>query len=170
MESKPVNTKTTESTARIQRREFVRVGFKTAVQFKDVSRTKAGGEQFDELPWEEAITQSLSAGGLGCNAPREIPSGALLAVRLKLPGVDRAFQTIGRIARCVSDSNTSNWYWGIELLTQDQISARSGDVDLDRIPDSFKSFGERERNALVSFVFKEEISVRKRKTLEEESR
>jgi hypothetical protein len=153
---------------RLQRRGLVRVDFTAPFQFVRISEVENSGGHFELLRWEEATTLNLSAGGIGCQMSRKMDKGTLLAVRLRLHGLGRTFETLGRIARCVSDDDAGMWYVGIELFTREEMSSRLHNVSLSKVPDSLKQFSEWERNMLVNFIFNEEIKIRRKETVEEE--
>jgi len=153
------------SIRRIQRRRFVRVDLATPFHFKDMSEVLSGGKQFIDVEWREATTHNLSAGGIGCYVPSEIQKGSVLAVKLTLPELDRTFQMLGRIARCVKEKDAVRWYVGIELFTREEMASKLRNVRVTKIPDALKRFGEWERNVLVNFIFNEEIKIRRRETV-----
>ncbi|MCK4655826.1 MAG: PilZ domain-containing protein, partial [candidate division Zixibacteria bacterium] len=152
---------------RLQRRRLVRVDFTTPFQFAEISEVENCGGNLDLLQWEEATTLNLSAGGIGCHMSREMDKGTLLAMRLTVHGLGRTFETLGSVARCVSDGDTGMWYVGIELFTREEMTSRLQDVNLSKVPDSLKQFSEWERNLLVNFIFNEEIKIRRKETVEE---
>jgi c-di-GMP-binding flagellar brake protein YcgR len=153
---------------RLQRRRLVRVDFTTPFQFAEISEVENCGGNLDLFQWEEATTLNLSAGGIGCHMSREMDKGTLLAMRLTVHGLGRTFETLGSVARCVSDGDTGMWYVGIELFTREEMTSRLQDVNLSKVPDSLKQFSEWERNLLVNFIFNEEIKIRRKETVEEE--
>ncbi len=78
--SKPFNV------TKIQRRNFFRVSFVDAVEYKII--TNAQEEEFDSIPYENGLMVDLSAGGLKLKGNEKIEMKDLILVNFKLNTIE----------------------------------------------------------------------------------
>ncbi|WP_315068430.1 PilZ domain-containing protein [uncultured Clostridium sp.] len=78
--SKPFNV------TKIQRRNFFRVSFVDAVEYKIITNAKE--EEFDSIPYENGLMVDLSAGGLKIKGNEKIEMKDLILVNFKLNTIE----------------------------------------------------------------------------------
>jgi len=149
---------------KIQRRKYVRVDVSLPFRFKLITEISSGRKKFDEVEWSEAKTRNLSAGGIGFAWTREIKQGTACALRLQISGQQLDVKTLGIVARCIQETEGC-WLVGVEMLSSNEIQRRLKSINTAGIPTSFQQFTDKTRNALVNFVFREEVNIRRREML-----
>ncbi len=148
------------SVKRIQRRRYVRVDVSLPFKFK-VLEELSEEVGFDEIEWEEAITRNLSAGGVGFECDRRLDADVPITVAIEIPEREKIVRSIARIARIIEEEE-GRYLIGLEILHNANIQSAFKSLKLDRIPDRYKRFSDKDRNDLANFVFAEEVAIRRR--------
>lgn len=151
-----------QSVKRVQRRRFVRVDVSADLQFARISDDAGRIMAFKDLDWRQVKTRNISAGGIGFVCGEKIEKGTVFAVKLHIPRLNKTFQTLAAVARCVRDGDTERWFAGVQMFTREEFSSGLRSINQNKIPSLFKKFGYKEQNELVNFVFSEEIRVRQK--------
>jgi c-di-GMP-binding flagellar brake protein YcgR len=150
------------SVKRVQRRRFVRVDVAADLQFARISDDVGRIKAFKDLTWCEVKTRNISAGGIGFIYGEKIEKGTVFAVKLHIPRLNKTFQTLASVARCVRDEDAERWFVGMQMFTREEFSSGLRSINQNKIPGFFKKFSYKEQNELVNFVFSEEIRVRQK--------
>jgi c-di-GMP-binding flagellar brake protein YcgR len=125
-----------EGCTRVQRRQYVR--HETSVPVVYTVYSGDGEEGFG--PDHETRTFDISGGGVSLHVPGELPNGSVLGVEIRLPGGGSVFAA-GRVVRAwPGPGESGGWLVGV----------------------AFTSIEERDRDRLVSFIFEDQLRLRRR--------
>lgn len=147
------------SVKRIQRRRYVRVDVSLPFKFKFLDELSE--VDFDEIEWEEAITRNLSAGGIGFECDTKLNTEIPIALAIEIPEREKTVRSVARIARIVEEEE-GKYLIGLEILHSANIQSAFKSIKLDKIPDKYRRFSDKDRNDLANFVFAEEVAIRRR--------
>ncbi|UCE23379.1 MAG: flagellar brake domain-containing protein [Candidatus Zixiibacteriota bacterium] len=142
---------------RVQRRQFVRIEL-----ISDVSIANLGAEKIEEKDeWQNAVCVDISGGGMLLKSVDEIDPPSTLLVKADLFKRLDIKQPIAAICRRTFIRDGQH-YTGIEFIREDNLSHYFYQEELKRLPKSTAEFDHNAQNKLVTYIFQQQIELRKK--------
>jgi len=150
-----------ESFSRVQRRQYVRLEL-----FRDITYTVIKKDRKDSLTkrtlnWQQAKTLNISGGGVLIKCQEVIKRNIILLLKSKLfieIGLPVTISCVCR--RSFKDEQTYNC--GLEFIRCDRLLDYFTRSELDQLPESIRFFDHTAQNKLVTYVFQQQIDMRKK--------
>jgi c-di-GMP-binding flagellar brake protein YcgR len=155
--SKPNRTK------RVQRRQFVRVDMLKCLEYARLSPVMDWENYDDHLEWFSTTTDNMSGGGVMIKIDEELKLELENRVFMKIgffPGQGLPDMVAGVVRRVFTLEKRI--MAGIEFIVSDRLGDYFKSDDLAQLPASVKRFDRRTQNRLVSYIFQQEIELRKK--------
>lgn len=146
---------------RVQRRQYVRVEMLTPIKYARIGPVLAWEDYTERLEWTESTTLNMSGGGVLIKLDGELEPLDLVFVRIDLFSRIGLPDTVAGIVRRVCFVEKQR-VAGIEFIVSHYLDEHFGLSDLHRLPVSVRRFDHRAQNRLITFIFKQEIELRKK--------
>lgn len=153
--SKPSKTK------RIQRRQFVRVDMLKHLEYAILSPVIDWENYADHLEWISTTTENMSGGGVMIKMDEELELENRVFIKIDFFPGEGLPETVAGVVRRVFTLE-KRIMAGIEFIVADRLGDYFKSDDLKRLPASVKRFDRRAQNRLVSYIFQQEIELRKK--------
>lgn len=146
---------------RVQRRQYVRLEL-----FRDITYTVIKEDRNDSLTkqtlkWQPAKTLNISGGGVLIKCQESIKRNVILLLKSKLFIEIGLPVTISCVCRR-NFKNNQNYNCGLEFIRCDRLLNYFSRSELDQLPESIRFFDHTAQNKLVTFVFQQQIDMRKK--------
>lgn len=164
--TKPFSDKTVDklrlydigSIRRLQRREFVRIDYRTKLSYTIVNNLKEDNEEFS---WFASQTVNISAGGLLIQNSNNIKEGDLVLLKMESYASMNIPRFIVAFCRRLISKNES-LLAGVEFIIAEKLHKYFKPEEVNRLPIQVKKFDIQNQNKMVRFVFEEQIEERKK--------
>ncbi|UCD62823.1 MAG: flagellar brake domain-containing protein [Candidatus Zixiibacteriota bacterium] len=142
---------------RVQRRQYVRVDL-----FNQISYANLGSKNLEnDFEWHDTVALNLSGGGMLIRSEENLAPPNLLLLKTEILdrlGFEQPVAAICRRSFWLENRHHS----GVEFITNDNLSHYFYSDELDRLPQSIRRFDHVAQNRLVTFVFQQQIELRKK--------
>ncbi len=153
--SKPSKTK------RVQRRHFVRVDMLERLEYARLSPVMDWENNVDDLEWSSTTSDNISGGGVMMKIDEELELEDRVLLKIGFfPGQGLPEVVAGVVRRVFTLEKRS--MVGIEFIVANRLVDYFNSDDIKRMPASVKRFDRRTQNRLVSYIFQQEIELRKK--------
>lgn len=153
--SKPNKTK------RVQRRQFVRVDMLEHLEFAVLSPVMDWENYAERLQWLRTTTENMSGGGVMIKMDMELELEDRVFIKIDFFPAEGLPETVAGIVRRIFTLEKRTMA-GLEFIVADRLSDYFKSDDLRKLPASVKRFDRRAQNRLVSYIFQQEIELRKK--------
>ncbi len=148
-------------TQRVQRRLFVRVELSVHVRYALVDDDTDWTDFMTRLHWNHSYTRDISGGGILLRLVEPIESGALLAMDIEMfEKIHSSRLILGKCYRTIREEGET--YAGVKFLLAEGLRENVKGKALDFIPPAFRQFGRKDQDKLVTFLFNEQIELRRK--------
>ena len=142
---------------RVQRRQFVRIDV-----IHNVSFANLGAKDIEqETVWHDTVSINFSGGGLALKTDESIQPQQIVLVKSEIFSRLKVPQPVAAICR------RSFWQeeqadTGVEIIRNDNLPHYFYREELERLPKSVSEFDHSAQNRLVTYVFQQQIELRKK--------
>ncbi len=146
---------------RVQRRRFVRIPVTQAVHYRRVASPLVEQVKCDRTDCQRATTIDISGGGAFVRLPEALAVRDLIVMQLdflKKAGVTDCLLAVCQ--RAVNDKQ--GMAAGVEFVLANELSSHFTSAECRLLPQGVGRFDVAAQNKLVSFIFGEQISMRKK--------
>jgi len=158
-----VTLKAISEISRSQRRRFVRIDVAGQVTFKTVEMSMGHGPEISLDKSGELL--NISAGGVLLNSSTNLKRDNLVLLNFRLKNSQRLENVLGVVKRHeqVNDpqDSQSDYLTGIEFLTKNQATEKLTHDVTETLPSTVNFFDEALQQAIVQYVYKQQIQSRK---------
>jgi c-di-GMP-binding flagellar brake protein YcgR len=148
------------SVERVQRRQFVRVSFRSELRYAFLNNISAG-IGLSEIKWYNSYTSNISAGGLLMKADDKVKKSDLILIKLgkyQMMGIPRLVAAICcRIVR-LEDGR----FAGVEFITDRMLAQHFSANEIAQLPSQVKSFTSHIQNNIVKYIFEQQVRERQK--------
>jgi c-di-GMP-binding flagellar brake protein YcgR len=142
---------------RVQRRQFVRIEV-----IHDVSFANLGARNIEqEDVWNDTVSINFSGGGMALKTTEEMEPPNILLVKSEIFTRLKVAQPVAAICRRTFYQDNQH-YTGIEFIRSDNLPHYFYREELERLPESVSDFDHAAQNRLVTYVFQQQIELRKK--------
>lgn len=142
---------------RIQRRQFVRIEM-----FSNIRYANLGSRDFGrKLVWHQSACENISGGGMLICSDDNVEPPDILLIKTDLFAKLHLPQPIAAICRRTLHKENRQ-YAGIEFIRADSLTHYLYGSELSNLPPSVVEFDHAAQNRLVTFVFQQQIDLRKK--------
>jgi c-di-GMP-binding flagellar brake protein YcgR len=146
---------------RNQRRRYYRIAVELPAILVPAGELLAGKSAPEDLKEFEATCLNLSGNGGLFRSRLEVELSDKLFVLLRVTDIEQDFNSFGIIRR--EETAEPGWrHYGIEFFTAEEQQMLLATAQLERVPKRFRSFTERQRTALLNFIFAQQVALKKR--------
>lgn len=142
---------------RVQRRQFVRIDV-----IKKVRIANLGAERIiPPVKWDDTVSINISGGGMLIKNIEGIEPPNILLVTCEIfakLGIDEPLAAICR--RAFTENHQD--YAGVEFIRADNLAHHFYNEELENLPPTVKKFDHLAQNRLVTYVFQQQIDLRKK--------
>jgi len=146
------------SIRRLQRREFVRIDYRTKLSYTIINNLK---DEKQEFSWFPSQTVNISAGGLLIQISSKIKEGDLVLLKMESYATMNIPRFIVALCRRLISKNES-LLAGVEFIIAEKLHKYFKPEELNKLPIQVKKFDIQNQNKMVRFVFEEQIEERKK--------
>ncbi len=148
-------------TKRVQRRAFVRVDMLEAIRYTCLSRVIKWEDFEEKAEWISSRTENMSGGGLLMKPIGDLETGTRLLIKVGFfPGIGLPETVCGIVRRIFTVEKCL--MAGIEFIVSERLADHFNAEDFTHLPAAVKRFDRRAQNRLVSYIFRQEIELRKK--------
>ncbi len=146
---------------RVQRRQFVRIDMHEQLRYARISPVMEWENYAERLEWTQTTTINMSGGGLllKLNGELELLDRVFVQVSL-FPGQGLPETVAGIVRRVLTIEK--QMMAGIEFIVGEHLGEFFKSTDIKRMPASVTRFNYRAQNRLASYIFQQEIELRKK--------
>lgn len=146
---------------RVQRRQYVRIDLLEHLEYALLGPAMDWANYDDSLEWLSTTTQNMSGGGvmIKVDDALELKSRVILKIDF-FPGHEFPELVAGIVRRVFVIEKQE--MAGIEFIVADQLGDHFKADEIAKLPASVKRFDRRTQNRLVSYIFQQEIELRKK--------
>ena len=142
---------------RVQRREYVRIELVHNVSFANL-----GAKNIEQkLIWHDTVTFNISGGGMALKTAEDIDPPSILLLKMDIFSRLKIAQPVAAICRR-SFYQDNQHYTGVEFIRSDNLPHYFYKEELKRLPKSVNQFDHHAQNRLVTYVFQQQIELRKK--------
>ncbi|MFH1374796.1 MAG: PilZ domain-containing protein [bacterium] len=146
---------------RVQRRQFVRVDLFTGVSWVNLADNPLAGAGDSEMKWKKSKTVNISGGGV-LMAVKESPStGDLMLLKVDLFTEIGLPDVVASICRRTFRDD-GKYLVGVQFLRSTQLAGHFTQGRLAALPATVRDFDQSAQNRLVTYVFQQQIELRKK--------
>lgn len=149
------------TTKRIQRRQYVRVDMLESLEYTLLSPVIDWEDFTERATWQAATTDNMSGGGLMMKLDSEVELGTRMLMKIGFFPATGLPEMLAGVVRRVFVIEKRELA-GIEFIVADHLSNHFNANDLAKVPAAVKRFDRRAQNRLVSYIFQQEIELRKK--------
>ena len=120
-----------------------------------------GQEEYENTKEFYSTAVNISASGILINTLKVIDIGDFVALVLRQPDIRINYPVIGVVRRII-EAEEDRINAGIEFLTRDQLDKLLNSAQMDKISEDLVRFDEKDRQALIKFIFTYQIELRKK--------
>lgn len=153
--SKPSKTK------RVQRRQFVRVDMLEHLKYARLSPVMDWENYAERLEWLGTTTENMSGGGVMIKMDVELELEDRVFIKIDFFPGEGLPETVAGVVKRVFTLEKRTMA-GLEFIVADRLVDYFKSDDLRKLPASVKRFDRRAQNRLVSYIFQQEIELRKK--------
>lgn len=146
---------------RIQRRSFVRIELIRRVHFAALASPPDWSIYPAGVRWETFHTVDISGGGIQCQTADPQPVGSSLLIRAPFLADTAVPEFLFGLVRRQSSRDGVRTI-GVEFLRNDQIRQTLGETYFSQMPTDFRQFDHNAQNRLVTWVFNQQLELRKK--------
>ncbi len=146
---------------RVQRRQFVRLELVENLTCAIIKSGKNAHYRGDVLTWSDARMINISGGGVMMKSRAEVPVGTIVLLKSKFFLEIGLPVTIAAVCRRNS-SEQAEYFIGLEFLRKDRLSTYFDGRERKQLPESIQFYDLVAQNKMVSYVFKQQIDLRKK--------
>ncbi len=146
---------------RVQRRQFVRIKMHEQLRYARISPVMEWENYAERLEWTTATTINMSSGGVLLNLHSELELLDRVFIQVSLFPSRGLPETIAGIVRRVLTVE-KEMKAGIEFIVAEHLGEYFKSADIERLPASVTCFDRRAQNRLASYIFQQEIELRKK--------
>jgi len=146
---------------RVQRRQFVRMELVenlTCAIVKSRKNAHYGGEA---LKWWDAMMINISGGGVLMKSSTEMAEGTIVLLKSRFFLEVGLPVTIAAVCRRIN-SEQDVYFTGFEFVRKDRLSTYFTGRERKQLPESIQFYDLVAQNKMVSYVFKQQIDLRKK--------
>ena len=146
---------------RVQRRQFARVDIIESLKFVCLGRTVDWDNFAENAKWHSTRSENMSGGGLMIKTVDKLELNTRVLIKIGFfpnHGFPDVVAGVVRRAFKVEKQNMA----GIEFIVIDSLGDYFTSDDIEKLPASVKRFDLRTQNKLVSYVFLQEVELRKK--------
>ncbi|MDH4032297.1 MAG: PilZ domain-containing protein [candidate division Zixibacteria bacterium] len=148
-------------TKRVQRRQFVRVDMLKHLEYTQLRPVVDWDNLAEGQKWLTATTENMSGGGAMIRIDKELEFDDRLLIKIGFFPGQGLPDTVAGVVRRVFTLEKQIMA-GVEYIVADRLVDYFKSDDLKRLPDAVKRFDRRAQNRLVSYIFQQEIELRKK--------
>ena len=150
-----------ESFSRVQRRQYVRLELYRDITYTIIKKDSKEPLSVKTLKWQPAKTLNISAGGVLIKCGEPIKRNVILLLKAKLFIEIGLPVTISCVCRRYF-KNEQHYNCGLEFIRCDRLQNYFRRSELEQMPESIRFFDHTSQNKLVTFVFQQQIDMRKK--------
>lgn len=146
---------------RVQRRQFVRIEMLQRIRYARVGPVMDWEDYAERLDWIESTTLNMSGGGLALKLDSDLDLLDRVFLQIDLfpkQGLPAIVAGIVRRTFAIEKQKIA----GVEFIVCDRLKEHFSSADLKRLPAPVTRFDRRAQNRLVTFIFQQEIELRKK--------
>jgi c-di-GMP-binding flagellar brake protein YcgR len=146
---------------RVQRRQFVRIELFIPIQYANLSTGRKGKRASGQFKWLQSTIINMSAGGVLMKVPEQVACSDLILLKMDFLRQANVGDTIaGTCRRTFKESK--EYYAGIEFITAQQLGRHFDAKKLRILSQSARDFDQTAQNRLASYVFLQQVELRKK--------
>lgn len=146
---------------RIQRRMFARVELSIRLKFAPCTYDADWTDWQNRFEWREGFASNISGGGLLVAMEENCVGGKLVALEVDtLREAGLSPWVLGESRRAYATEGKR--FCGLQFLTDEMLENSLGQSQYRKIPSEFKDFTLRKQDRLVTYLFKQQIELRRK--------